>query len=109
MAEIIGEHRLLLAVINQAVLDATDAPVKDDVTLSWRPSKVAYSAIEFLYGEGLEVYCRYLDLDPGWMRKKLQDIQSPMHKKFSGAEKRYFGKNRDLFYKWKGHEYYREE
>jgi hypothetical protein len=74
----IPEQRVLLAVVNCAILDTCRMPIyigspskrKRDVE-DYRLDEHARSAFHFLFGKDLESYCNWLDLDPGWLRKKL--------------------------------------
>lgn len=67
------EERLLLAVINLAVLDAMEKPLG-----KWPNQKLtenARTAMRFLYGNGFESYCALLGYDAQYMRRQLETYQ----------------------------------
>lgn len=76
----IPEQRVLLAVVNCAILDTCRKPVyggplnQKRKPENYRLETHARSAFEFIYGPGLETYCNWLEFDPGWLRNKLTDF-----------------------------------
>lgn len=66
------EKALILGIINQAALDACEAPSFGV------PTEDALDAVRFLYDETsfFKAYCALVDLDPGWMRKSLEERMS---------------------------------
>lgn len=65
------EARVLQAVILQAVCDACQTPMASGAL-----THDARTALDFLFGEGMDCYCSYLGWNANWMRKKIQEIFS---------------------------------
>jgi hypothetical protein len=68
----IPEERLLLAVINLAVLDAMARPLGKHP--NQRLTVNANSAMRFLYGSGFERCCFLLGFNVHYMRRKLENM-----------------------------------
>lgn len=64
------EERILLAVINLAVIDAMERPLGKGP--HQKLTENARTAMRFLYGSGLEGYCGLLGFDVGYMRRQLE-------------------------------------
>jgi hypothetical protein len=112
--QLIPEQRILLAVINTAIFDTCRHPIytgEPNVPLKKREYRLdteARTAFQFIWGEGLEIYCNWLPLDPGWLRNKLlafMNNDKPMMKALSknvvmridDTQRRYFRLNYKLF------------
>ena len=110
----IPEQRILLAVINTAIFDTCRQPIytgEPTVPLKKREYRLdvhARTAFQFIWGEGLDTYCNWLPLDPGWLRKKLLAFMfndKPMPKAISknvvmrvdDQQRRFFRLNYKLF------------
>ena len=67
------EERVLLAVVNLAVLDAMEKPLGKypDQKLT----ENARTAMRFLYGSGFEGYCSVLGYNAQYMRRQLETYQ----------------------------------
>jgi hypothetical protein len=65
------EHRLVLALITRAALDAMIPARKSKLTGKKKLGEYAQSALAFLFGSGLDAYCRWLALDVNYLRKQL--------------------------------------
>jgi hypothetical protein len=65
------EHRLVLAIITRAALDAMIPARKSKLTGRKKLGEYAQSALAFLFGSGLDDYCRWLALDVNYLRKQL--------------------------------------
>ena len=63
------EARVLQAVILQAVYDACQSPMASGAL-----THHARTALDFLFGNGMEFYCAALGFNAHWMRKKVQEI-----------------------------------
>jgi len=65
------EARVLQAVILQAVYDACQTPMASGAL-----THHARTALDFLFGKGMDFYCAALGFNANWMRKKVQEIFS---------------------------------
>jgi hypothetical protein len=111
--QLIPEQRILLAVINTAIFDTCRKPIytgEPNVPLRKREYRLdteARTAFQFLWGEGLEIYCNWLPLEPSWLRNKLLDfmyfpgsrkaIAKNVVMKIDDTQRRYFKHNYKLF------------
>ena len=112
--QLIPEQRILLAVINTAIFDTCRHPIytgEPNVPIKKREYRLdteARTAFQFIWGEGLETYCNWLPIDPGWLRNKLlafMNNDKPMMKALSknvvmridDTQRRYFRLNYKLF------------
>jgi len=111
--QLIPEQRILLAVINTAIFDTCRKPIytgEPNVPLRKREYRLdteARTAFQFIWGEGLEIYCNWLPLEPSWLRNKLLDfmyfpgsrkaIAKNVVMKIDDTQRRYFKHNYKLF------------
>lgn len=112
--QLIPEQRVLLAVINTAIFDTCRHPIytgQPNVAHKKREYRLdteARTAFQFIWGEGLEIYCNWLPLDPDWLRNKLlafMNNDKPMMKALSknvvlridDTQRRYFRLNYKLY------------
>jgi hypothetical protein len=111
--QLIPEQRILLAVINTAIFDTCRKPIytgEPNVPLRKREYRLdteARTAFQFIWGEGLEIYCSWLPLEPSWLRNKLLDfmyfpgsrkaIAKNVVMKIDDTQRRYFKHNYKLF------------
>lgn len=73
---IIPEQRVILAVINQAIIDSCLRPLKSDDN-SEEPQKMARdarSAMNFLFTSTLDAYAGLVDISPDWLRNSLLNL-----------------------------------
>lgn len=63
------EARVLQAVVLQAVYDACQTPMASGAL-----THDARTALDFLFGKGMDCYCSYLGWNADWMREKVQEI-----------------------------------
>jgi hypothetical protein len=93
----IPEHMLIANVISLAVKDACLEPYKNPVAMQWD----AMTAHDFLWGEGLESYIHWLDIDVDFFRKKLiQTMANDREHIFNGIksdERRAFRFNKKIW------------
>jgi hypothetical protein len=61
------EHMLIANVISLAVKDACLEPIRNPLVMQW-DSKTAH---DFLWGEGLESYIHWLNIDVNFLRRKI--------------------------------------
>ena len=111
--QLIPEQRVLLAVVNTAVFDTCRQPIytgEPNVPIKRREYRLdseARTAFQFIWGEGLEVYCNWLPLDPDWLRNKLlvfmydpkprKSIAKNVVLRIDDTQRRYFRLNYKLF------------
>lgn len=111
--QLIPEQRVLLAVVNTAVFDTCRQPIytgEPNVPLKRREYRLdseARTAFQFIWGEGLEIYCNWLPLDPDWLRNKLlvfmydpkprKSIAKNVVLRIDDTQRRYFRLNHKLF------------
>lgn len=98
------EKRILLAAINLAVVDSCIQPLKpSDIKeknrkyyamvlyedQEWGFHRDARSAMNFLHGNGLDMYCKFLEFDPDYLRSRLDKFMSStaQQMKLSSGEK----------------------
>jgi hypothetical protein len=93
----IPEHMLIASVITLAVKDACLEPFKSPVAMQWD----AMTAHDFLWGEGLESYIHWLDIDVDFFRKKLIETMANDkdvgHNGFKSHERRAFRFNKKIW------------
>jgi len=91
------EMRILLATINMALLDACLKPNKTP------PDPIAMDAHDFIWGERLETFLHYTNLDPEWFRKNLTEVMENRSDKtenhFTADQRRSFRMNRKIYAK----------
>ena len=111
--QLIPEQRVLLAVVNTAVFDTCRQPIytgEPNVPLKRREYRLdseARTAFQFIWGEGLEIYCNWLPLDPDWLRNKLlvfmydpkprKSVSKKVVLRIDDTQRRYFRLNHKLF------------
>ena len=111
--QLIPEQRVLLAVINTAVFDTCRQPIytgEPNVPLKKREYRLdteARTAFQFIWGEGLEIYCNWLPLEPSWLRNKLlvfmydpkprKSISKNVVLRIDDTQRRYFRLNYKLY------------
>jgi hypothetical protein len=90
-----AEMRILLATINMTLMDACIAPNKHS------PSKAAMDAHDFIWGDRLETFLHYTDMEPGWFRARLteamEDRSGEFQNGFYAQQRRAFRQNRRLY------------
>jgi hypothetical protein len=90
----IPENMLIASVITLAVKDACLEPLKSPLAMQWD----SMTAHDFLWGEGLESYIHWLDIDVDFFRKKLIETMSNdkevAHNGFKQHERRAFRFNK---------------
>ncbi len=111
--QLIPEQRVLLAVVNTAVFDTCRQPIytgEPTVPIKRREYRLdseARTAFQFIWGEGLEIYCRWLPLEPSWLRNKLlvfmydpkprKSISKNVVLRIDDTQRRYFRLNYKLY------------
>ena len=111
--QLIPEQRVLLAVVNTAVFDTCRQPIytgEPNVPLKRREYRLdsdARTAFQFIWGEGLEIYCNWLPLDADWLRNKLlvfmydpkprKSVSKKVVLRIDDTQRRYFRLNHKLF------------
>ena len=111
--QLIPEQRVLLAVINTAVFDTCRQPIytgEPNVPIKRREYRLdseARTAFQFIWGEGLEIYCNWLPLDADWLRNKLlvfmydpkprKSVSKKVVLRIDDKQRRYFRLNHKLF------------
>jgi hypothetical protein len=90
----IPEHMLIASVITLSVKDACLEPLKSPLAMQWD----AMTAHDFLWGEGLESYIHWLDIDCAFYRRKLIETMANDREDkvngFTGTERRAFRWNK---------------
>lgn len=91
------EKRVLMATVLMAVTDSAIRPGRRD------PSMLAMDAHSFLWGERLEYFLHYLDIEPEWFRRTLtrvmEDKRPGTHNHFTEEQRRSFRHNRRVWAK----------
>ena len=111
--QLIPEQRVLLAVVNTAVFDTCRQPIytgEPNVPLKRREYRLdseARTAFQFIWGEGLEIYCNWLPLEADWLRNKLlvfmydpkprKSVSKKVVLRIDDTQRRYFRLNHKLF------------
>ena len=111
--QLIPEQRVLLAVVNTAVFDTCRQPIytgEPNVPIKRREYRLdseARTAFQFIWGEGLEIYCNWLPLDADWLRNKLlvfmydpkprKSVSKKVVLRIDDTQRRYFRLNHKLF------------
>ena len=111
--QLIPEQRVLLAVVNTAVFDTCRQPIytgEPNVPLKRREYRLdseARTAFQFIWGEGLEIYCNWLPLEADWLRNKLlvfmydpkprKSVSKKVVLRIDDKQRRYFRLNHKLF------------
>ena len=111
--QLIPEQRVLLAVVNTAVFDTCRQPIytgEPNVPLKQREYRLdteARTAFQFIWGEGLEIYCNWLPLEADWLRNKLlvfmydpkprKSVSKKVVLRIDDTQRRYFRLNHKLF------------
>jgi hypothetical protein len=111
---IIPEQQVLIAAINLAVFDACKQPIylgdlrtKSDDPRDYKLPVNVRSAMYFLHRDGLDTYCNWLDFDPSWLRKRLQQfmyeenlLANPIHldgMRIDASKRRHYRLNYRIF------------
>ena len=72
-----GEHRLIAAVIIGAIKDLRPVGIKMDrgtMALRVMPYENMCSSVEFLRGDGLDIFCEHLGYDPQILRDEVEPM-----------------------------------
>ena len=74
-----AEERVLLAVVNQAIFDSCDQPIRVDPNAQDPLDQLAMtddarSAFHFLLTTSLDAYLKWTDINPEWLRSSLFDV-----------------------------------
>jgi hypothetical protein len=94
MDKLIPEQRVLYAAINLAIFDACKQPIiageliqKSKKHKDYKLHADARTAFQFIWGEGLENFCLWIPLDPGWLRNKLLEFMYDPKPRVSNSNK----------------------
>jgi hypothetical protein len=93
MDQLIPEQRVLYAAINLAIFDTCKQPIiagefaPRSKNKDYKLHTDARTAFQFIWGEGLENFCLWLPLDPGWLRNKLLEFMYDPKARVSNSKK----------------------